>query len=198
MFTFDHINDAEHYLVETLSGERFLRSAGDLSNSSRFVAPYPPAQQPEAKLVVSQLVRDLAARGVTACVVNAYDEILGTLDEQGLWGMYADAEADLDAGDLINALKDSIGLAGGGYAARFDKRVAEAGADLLIVTGVGAAFPVVRVHWLVENVKVAVPMLVMFPGSQNVMPDGTRSLDILASPRGSGGGKYRARNIFDF
>ncbi|WP_322151109.1 BREX protein BrxB domain-containing protein [Paratractidigestivibacter sp.] len=198
MFEFTHINDAEPYLVDTLSGDRFLRSAGDLSNSSRFVAPYPPEQQPACALVVGQVARDLAARGVTACVVDAYDELLASLDEQGLWEMYEQAEAGLDPKSLADALKDSAGLSDGRYAARFDGRAAETGADLLIVTGVGAAFPVIRVHWLVENIKAAVPVLVMFPGAHNEMPDGTRSLDILTAPPGHGGGKYRARNIFDF
>lgn len=197
MFTFDHVTDAEQYLVDTLSGERFLRSAGDLSNSSRFVAPYPPSQQAEAAQVVAAVARDLAARGVTACVVDAYDELLASLDEEGLWDMYAEAEADLDPASLADALKDSVGLSDGRYAARFDERVAEAGADLLIVTGVGAAFPTVRVHWLVENLRAPVPVLVMFPGAHNEMPDGTRSLDILTAPPGHGGGKYRARNVFD-
>lgn len=197
MFEFSHINEAETYLVKTLSGDRFLRSAGDLSNSSCFVAPYPPEQQPAAELMVKQVVRDLKARGVNACVVNAYDEMLAVLDEDGFWGMYVEIEPSVSAVDLTNALQDSIEVRGP-YAQRFSDRVTQEEADLLIITGVGAAFPIVRVHTLVEVVNPGVPVLVMFPGRQTVRPDGKRSLDVLTTPPGENQGKYRARNIFDF
>ena len=75
MFTFEH-HASRAILARHAFNTRFLRSADDFSNSSCFVAPYDPAQQPECEQMVSALEHDLATRGHTACVVNAYDLFL--------------------------------------------------------------------------------------------------------------------------
>ena len=76
-------------------------------------------------------------------------------------------------------------------------QVKEEHAQLLIVTGMGACYPVIRTHRLVEVLDPKVPVLVMFPGRQTHKSNGSTSLDILATPAGEGGQQYRARNIFE-
>lgn len=197
MFTFDHITQAEPYLAETLSGTRFLRSADDFSNSSCFVAPYDPAQQPECEQMVNALVRDLATRGHTACVVNAYDLFLQIMDEDDIWEPYAEAQRDMPVAEFINALRDAVDIENV-FVPRIHEAVQRARAELLIVTGMGSCHPIIRTHRLVELLNPGVPVVVMFPGQQTMLPNGKRTLDVLATPAGTGGGKYRARNIFDF
>lgn len=196
MFEFKHVNEAGPFLVEKLSGERFLKSAGAYSNSSSFIAPYPPEQQEDAARMVGALKRDLAARGVTASVVDLFDVFTTILDEQGLWEPYCKIEKDVPAGQFITALKDAADLETQICPCVVAQVEAEH-AQLLIVTGMGACYPVIRTHRLVEVLDPKVPYLVMFPGRQTRKSDGSTSLDILATPSGQGGQQYRARNIFE-
>lgn len=198
VFEFKHINEAEPYLVDTLSGKRFLGSSSGFSNSSMFVAPYPPEQQEDAALMVAQLKRDLAARGVTVSVADLFDTFCSILDEQGLWEPYCEIQATTPPDRFITALKDAADLETQ-ILPRLFKRVKEDGAQLLIVTGVGACYPVIRAHRLIELFMergMPVPVLIMFPGRQTFKPDGSSSLDVLSTPAGEGGPKYRARNVF--
>lgn len=195
MFEFKHVNEAEPFLVDKLSGERFLKSAGAYSNSSTFVAPYPPEQQEDAARMVVALKRDLLSRGVMASVVDLFDVFTSVLDEQGLWEPYCEIEASVPAGQFIIALKDAADLETQ-ICPRIVEQVQEERAQLLIVTGMGACYPFIRTHRLVEVLDPKMPVLVMFPGRQTRKPDGSTSLDILATPPGKGGQQYRARNIF--
>ena len=194
MFEFDHVNEAEQFLVEKLSSERFLNSANDMSNSSSFVAPYPPEQQIEAKAMVGALVSDLKMRGVTAAVADAYDTVLAILDEEDLWEPLCDIEGDTPKAELIQVMRDAADLQTK-VAPRIEAVAKHA--DLLIVTGMGACYPFLRTHRLLEVLNPGVPTLVMFPGRHTEKPDGSTSLDVLATPAGQGGGNYRARNVFD-
>lgn len=198
MFDFAHVNDAEPFLVDKLSGKRFLESAGGSSNSSMFVAPYPPSQQEEAARMVAALKGDLAIRGVEAVVVDLFDLFCSIHDEQGLWEPYCDIEATTPPARFIMALKDAADLETQ-ILPRLAERAKDPAIRLLIVTGMGACYPVIHTHQLVELLMergMRVPVLIMFPGRQTVRPDGSTSLDILATPPGEGGPKYRARNIF--
>jgi hypothetical protein len=196
LFEFKHVNEAEPFLVDKLSSDRFLKSAGAFSNSSMFVAPYPPGQQEDAAKMVDALAIDLRSRGVTATVVNLFDVFTSVLDEQGLWEPYCQIEGTVPTKDFITALKDAADLETQ-ICPRVVAQVKEERAQLLIVTGMGACYPVIRTHRLVEVLDPKVPVLVMFPGKQTHKPNGSTSLDILATPAGEGGQQYRARNIFE-
>lgn len=196
MLDFKHISEAEPFLVKTLSGDRFLKSANAYSNSSMFVAPYPPEQQEDAAKMVGALASDLRSRGVIASVVDLFDVFTSVLDEQGLWEPYCQIEATVPAEQFIVALKDAADLETQ-ICPRVVAQVKEEHAQLLIVTGMGACYPVIRTHRLVEVLDPKVPVLVMFPGRQTRKSDGSTSLDILATPVGKGGQQYRARNIFE-
>ena len=78
--------------------------------------------------------------------------------------------------------------------------IREARAEMLFLTGVGACYPFLRTHQLIdENVlTVDVPVVLFFPGSYKAKADGSVPLDILNIPQGQGGGLfYRARNVYD-
>ena len=99
--------------------------------------------------------------------------------------------------EFIAALRDAIDIENV-FVPRMHEAVRRTRAELLIVTGMGACHPVIRTHRLVELLNPGVPVVVMFPGRQTTLPNGKRTLDVLTTPAGTGGGKYRARNIFDF
>lgn len=196
MFEFKHVNEAEPFLVGKLSSDRFLKSADAFSNSSMFVAPYPPEQQEDAVKMVDALALDLRSRGITASVVDLFNVFTSVLDEQGLWEPYCQIEGTVPTKDFITALKDAADLETQ-ICPRVVAQVKEEHAQLLIVTGMGACYPVIRTHRLVEVLNPKVPVLVMFPGRQTHKPNGSTSLDILSTPAGEGGQQYRARNIFE-
>ena len=196
MFEFKHVNEAEPFLVGKLSSDRFLNSADAFSNSSMFVAPYPPEQQEDAAKMVDALALDLRSRGITASVVDLFSVFTSVLDEQGLWEPYCQIEGSVSTRDFITALKDAADLETQ-ICPRVVAKVKEEHAQLLIVTGMGACYPVIRTHRLVEVLDPKVPVLVMFPGRQTHKSNGSTSLDILATPAGEGGQQYRARNIFE-
>jgi hypothetical protein len=194
MKTRPDISKQKEFLIKKLTSEELLDSAKSLTAPSSFILPYDPAQAKTAKEVVAALQAELPQHGVHPRVVNVYDTVLEILDEDDIFEELVELEPTVDRPLFLSEVKGAIDLE-----EELVPRVEEKaeGSQLLILTGIGESFPFVRAHRLLENIDVDMPVVTVFPGDYRTGSDGVTTLDILDIPQESGGGFYRARNIYD-
>jgi hypothetical protein len=195
---FDHINDARSFIVDKLSDDSLLGRNGYLLRQNLYIIDYKPEQEQYAKDLIKQICEtDLPAHSVTPLVINLYDIVLNTLDEQGLWEPLVEVEAETDRNDLIMMLQDTVSV-NDVIAPTVNQQIAEnPDADIVFITGVGETYPYIRTHTLLQEISSTVPVVLVFPGHFEQRADGSTSLNILDLEQGTTGGYYRATRVFD-
>jgi hypothetical protein len=152
-------------LPGVLSNRDFLASRGIGNEIGFHIFSYPPQLEPVVEGYISKLIIQLAARQLRVLELNLYRIILGLLEERGLLEKSFDLEAKKGSEGLEKALKKVV---------RPEKLVELMAAkladphDLLFLTGVGAAYPLVRSHTVLNNLHAVVkrvPLVMFFPGS---------------------------------
>ena len=187
------------YLLEKLGSDEVLGSAHSMTRPAAIVVPYDPSEEADAQEVAAALAGDLAALGHTVAVVDLYRIVLDVLDDDDLFYEQVDIERTYGKQRLIQELKDAADIEYD-IVPRIKDAIQEQRGEMLFLTGVGACYPFLRTHQLIdENVlTVDVPVVLFFPGSYKAKADGSVPLDILNIPQGQGGGLfYRARNVYD-
>lgn len=187
------------FLLEKLGSDEVFGSAHTMTRPAAIVVPYDPAEETDAQEVAAALVSDLAALGRTVAVANLFTIVLDVLDDDGLFEEQVEIERAYGKPRLVQELKDAADIECD-IVPRIKNIIREARAEMVFLTGVGACYPFLRTHQLIdENVlTVDVPVVLFFPGSYKAKADGSVPLDILNIPQGQGGGLfYRARNVYD-
>ena len=187
------------FLLEKLGSDEVLGSARSMTRPAAIVVPYDPSEEADAQEVATALVSDLAALGHTVAVVNLYRIVLDVLDDDDLFYDQVEIERTFGKQRLVQELKDAADIEYD-IVPRIKDAIREQHGEMLFLTGVGACYPFLRTHQLIdENVlTVDVPVVLFFPGSYKAKADGSVPLDILNIPQGQGGGLfYRARNVYD-
>lgn len=93
--------------------------------------------------------------------------------------------------DLQSVLEDEIIPA-------IAKKLANSSAQVLLLTNIGACYPVLRAHKLLNNLPSVVkriPLVLFFPGEYRQIPGSGASLELFG--RLTGDGYYRAFNILE-
>ena len=198
MREFDHINDARSFIVEKLSENSLLGRGGYTMRSTTYILDYKPEQEPYAKDLVKAICEsDLPARSVTPLIVNLYDIVLAHLDEQDMWEPLVEAEPHANREELIMMLQDTVSVRDVIAPAVNAAIEGSPEADIVFITGVGETYPYVRTHTLLEEMRAAKPVVLVFPGRFERRSDGSTSLNILGLGQGTTGGYYRATRVFD-
>jgi hypothetical protein len=195
---FNHINEARGFIVEKLSSDTLLGRNSFKMYESKYVIDYKPQQALDAELLAQAIATgELATGGVRVATVNLYDLVLEHLDAEGLWKVIEERESELDPAAIIETLQASASVEQV-IIPRVREELEKAGAhDLVFITGVGETFPYIRTHWVLDALTTEKPVVLWFPGTYKKNPDGSSSLDILDIHQGTGGGYYRATNLFD-
>lgn len=101
-------------------------------------------------------------------VFDLYDLLLECLKEKGFLEKALKAEELKGTEKLIEAIKNTLGLKKETNVF-IDKIVANVQPeDVIILTGVGKAFPIIRTHKVLSNLKPLIkrnPLIVMYPGT---------------------------------
>lgn len=187
------------FLLEKLGSSEVFGSACSLTRPAAIVVPYDPAEEMDAQEIAAALVQDLAALGHTVAVADLFSVVLDVLDDDGLFEEQVEIERTYGKARLVQELKDAADIEYD-IVPRIKDIIRETRAEMLFLTGVGACYPFLRTHQLIdENVlTVDIPVVLFFPGSYKAKADGSVPLDILNIPQGQGGGLfYRARNVYD-
>ena len=197
----DDIASVEQHVLAVLSSDRFLRMEGLGNEVPFFIWPYPPEQELEVQSANSRIVDRLrTTRGLSVLVVDLFELAVELLEGRGgnmlerLEQIEPTRSRSAFRRDLQRMLDPEQHIV-----PAIERRIeAEAGVDLLVLTGIGRVFPFIRSHNVLNNLHVAVPdfpVLMLFPGEYSQTASLGSSLvlfNLLTDDQ-----YYRAKNILE-
>ena len=152
-------------LADTLSAQDFLQGAGIGNEISFHVFAYPPEYEAIVADYLPRLVSQLEHRGVNVLLFNLYELIIEELTDRDLLEKSFELEGQKGTKKLEAALRKFVHP--DNLIARMKPRL-DGPHDLVLLTGVGAAYPLIRSHTILNNlhpVIARVPLVLFFPGS---------------------------------
>lgn len=152
-----------------ITSDDFLQGRG-LGNDVPFYAfDYPPTAERQVSDHINWLLDDIARKtDLRIGNVNVFELAIEQLKARGLYDKSLSMEAAKGVPALLNALKGP--LEPGKLAAALMARFADQKLDMVFLTGVGAAYPMVRTHSLLNNLQPLlgnIPLVLFFPGRFN-------------------------------
>lgn len=150
-------------LPDVLINPKLLTGRGYGNEVNFHIFDYPPEREPDVQAALPKIVSAVEAQGVKVAVIDLYATLLGMLDKRGYLEKTLALEAQRGSAALRTALKPLLA----------PEKVADAvteqagGAALVLLTRVGAAYPLLRSHSLLNNLQERldnVPLVMFFPG----------------------------------
>lgn len=162
------LNTRFEQLFTRLTERSFLGAMGIGNEVNFHVFDYDPACEPVIHAHVPRLLERLAVRDVRALHLDLFELMLEVLTERGFLERSFELEQRLGGvrleGALRNVLRPEV------IVERIRART-DAPHDLVLVTGVGAAFPLLRSHTVLNQLHsvIRAPLLMFFPGRYAAM-----------------------------
>ena len=154
-------------LVTELQSPRLLRNQGNGNEIGYYIFDYDAEHEPIVQLFISELQPKLAVSQppLNSVEINLYRVILKILEDRNLLQRAFDLEAKKGNNDLAKTIKPMV---------RPEKVVekiqelVQGNEDLILITGVGASWPMMRSHTILNNLHPVLdrtPVVMFFPGS---------------------------------
>ena len=159
---FDHIFDV-------ISTPTFLSMEALGGEVPFWISTYNPTQETDVNTEIHNLTKRLKNNGITPCVINLFELSIQLVEEHiGLEKMLM-VEKRKSKKKFKKALQSTINIHERLIPAIKEKIEAK-DHDLLMIHGVGATFPFIRSHTVLNNLQSsvkAIPTLMFFPGNYN-------------------------------
>lgn len=181
-------------LVTLLGSENFLQMRGLNNEVPFFIYPFSPKDEIRAEKSLSVVVSQLKQLGVDVVTIDLFQLCAKVLEEKGLLQPILRAEQNqkpkIKFGAGLQSILDIETV--------IAPRIAEQsqGHSLVIVHGVGAVFPFVRTHALLETLQIhmpTVPLVLWFPGEY--VKNAERGFELKVLDISASDSYYRAKNI---
>lgn len=182
-------------LLAVMTNPKFLSGEVAGAETPFYICPYDIREQAEMDGAIGNLVHKLGEANVRPLVIDVFalmverlkanDDLDWTYEHEGTQSF-----ADL-RDDLQGVLEDEIVPA-------LAEKLAATSAQLILLTNIGACYPVLRAHKLLNNLPSVVkrmPLVLFFPGEYRQMPGTGASLELFGRLKGDG--YYRAFNILE-
>lgn len=182
-------------LRSRLADQDFLANRGLGNEVGIYILCYDPALELEMRDEVARIVRD-AEGGELPCRIvecNLYDILLQICESRRVMNQIPKMEQKRGTEALLSQLRRTASL--DEFAQAMDYCPHQAG-DVLLITGIGEVYPLVRLHAMLDNIQhlfADLPLVVAYPG----VYDGS-SLRLFAGMNQAGledGNYYRAFNL---
>jgi Domain of unknown function (DUF1788) len=154
-------------LVAELQSPRLLKNQGNGNEIGYYIFDYDAEHEPIVEQFILELQPKLAMGqpSLNTVEINLYQVILKILEDRNLLQRAFDLEARKGNNDLAKTIKPMV---------RPDKVVekiqelVQGTEDLILITGVGASWPMMRSHTILNNLHPVLdrnPVVMFFPGS---------------------------------
>ena len=184
------------HLFSVISGRRFLEKTALNGEIPFYVCAYPPEESVEMERVQRQLIKRLEHTGVRVLEINLYDLSIEILKQRGIWDQILDMETSVSKEQLKELLQGVLDPEAHLVPAIATK-LAYSEFDVLFLSGVGAVFPYIRSHNVLNNLQSTAkekPTVMFFPGTYEHCQESGASLDLFG--RLHDDKYYRAFDIF--
>jgi len=179
-----------------ISGRRFLEKTALNGEIPFYVCAYPPEESVEMERVQRQLINRLEHSGVRVLDINLYDLSIEILKKRGIWEQILEMETSVSKEQLKELLQGVLDPEAHLVPAIANK-FSDSEFDVLFLSGVGAVFPYIRSHNVLNNLQSTAkekPTVMFFPGTYEHCQESGASLDLFG--RLHDDKYYRAFDIF--
>ncbi|MHB1944283.1 MAG: DUF1788 domain-containing protein [Metallibacterium sp.] len=164
----DHFRERLNRILPRITSADFLANKGLGNEIGFWVFDYPPEQEMAMRgFIADILLPGLAKRqpSLRPAVVNLFELIVNLLEDRKLYDRVLSIQADKGNDAALAALRPV--LKEDKLAQRIASQIEFDQIDMLLLTGVGAAYPMLRSHTLLTALQPAMkdtPVVMFYPG----------------------------------
>ena len=188
-------NTPQHFeaLFKILSNPRFLKKEGLGGELPFFIHSFPVSHQALVDTNIQSLIKRLQNEGIEVLDIHLYNLSMDILKQKNLFDQIITQEKNMSKHRLLRVLTGPLNI-DSVVVPEIHKRLADNPANILFLAGIGAAFPIMRSHTILNNLQTLVddlPVVMFFPGTYN-----NQSLTLF--DRLKDDNYYRAHNLNDY
>jgi hypothetical protein len=156
-------------IEKLISTDAFISMAFAGAEIPNYILPYPADKQTEYNRMAQNLKEKLILKGIHVININMYDEEISILqnNSSGTLEDYLEAD-DLTKDDLFEDFSNILDI-NSVFAPHIADLIDGSGAKMVFFSGIGEAYPFIRIHALLEALPVYMktrkPIVVFYPGS---------------------------------
>lgn len=187
-------NEIQDYIEDLLSSESFRNMVHAGAEIPNYILPFPVKQSNTYAQMALNVVKRLGQKGIVIKNINLYDEMLFLIGDDDL--QYYLESDDITKQEMFEDFSNILDL-NNKLTPYITDIINYSDAEIIMLTGVGEAYPFIRVHSLLEALptkqKQNRPIVVFYPGTYDRRSGNScfRLFDKLAPVN-----YYRAFNIF--
>lgn len=162
----DRFIDLEDRMISVASLTRY----GTANDLKFYIFDYDPKDE----LIIRKEIKKLKSRNPDIAEFDLYEMMLEIIDEEGYMAdiqrMETDYEKDLLLREVFQPLL-SIEEDHNSFLERFKNGVPDDGKSIVLITGVGKIFPIIRSHTILNNLQSIFhrnPVVMMYPGRYEI------------------------------
>ena len=184
-------------ILPILQKQKFLDCSLSKPEVPFYICPYDASKQAEMDEMVKLLVSQLASNGVPVLEINLFNLLLDCMKKNDDLEWELEHEQERSREEMLAELQGILDVETEIVPAIRELREATPH-KLLFLTGIGACYPVLRAHVLLNNLFkeiTDVPLVLFFPGKYGQIPGSGATLELFDRFRGDG--YYRAFNLLE-
>ena len=200
----EQLNERLNQILPILTSDSFLNGGGIGNEIAFYIFEYAPEDELAVRKHIRFLLEHLQKNRKELRVghINLFDFLIDYLRERNLLSKAFELQREKGNRALLNALKGVLHEER--IAKRFEAKSEPADHDLILISGVGAAYPLIRSHTLLSNLHSVMgqtPLVMFYPGTYD-----TQTLRLFgksgltgdsAKERNRTGNYYRAFRLID-
>ena len=189
----EELNKKFEHIYGVITNPKFLSMEALGGEIPFWISTYSPTQEVEVNIEIDNLIKKLQNSGITPHLINLFKLSVEIIDQNvGLEKMYK-TEKRKSKIRFKQALESTINIHER-LIPQIKQQVKDADPQLLLINGVGSAFPFIRSHNVLNNLQSAVkdiPTIMFFPGEYT-----GKSLNLFGKLKDDN--YYRAFNIDNY
>ena len=156
-------------LYTVFSSQRFLNKEALGGEIPFFIQPFLPEHQTQVDNLLPYLIKRLDTANIPVLEINLYKHCIGLLEKQGVLQNALETEHELSKSEYMEALNGPLDVQKE-VIPSIKKLMDSSDAKVVFLTGIGAIYPIIRSHTILNNLQALVkeiPLVMFFPGNYN-------------------------------
>ncbi len=186
------------HLLQVMESKRFIKMEGLGNEVPFFICPYRPQEANDMEGLARNLANQLTNEGHPVLLVNLYDLSIEIMKARGIWEQTLAKEGDTPKDEFLELLQSVLDPEAHLVPAIAEK-LAAGTYEILFLAGVGAVYPFIRSHTVLNNLQSTakhLPTVLFFPGEYKHSSLDGSSLKLFGLLEDDN--YYRAFNIYTF
>lgn len=156
-------------LYTVFSSQRFLNKEALGGEIPFFIQPFLPEKQTQVDQLLPHLIKRLDTANIPVLEINLYKHCIGLLEKQDVLQNALETEHELSKSEYMEALNGPLDVQKE-VIPSIKKLMDSSDAKVVFLTGIGAIYPIIRSHTILNNLQALVkeiPLVMFFPGNYN-------------------------------